>query len=235
MNTHTHSLNFFFFSLTVYAPQILPALARVLNIAGLDPHKWFEDMHRPRPLRALRPPSSHTQAMLAALGFTPSPSQTTSSSRYGAMMGAASSSHAPQQKLLTSYLLTEHCLLCDQRCKDNVCDRCRTSGAAASLAQAQLAQVQKLVHAAQLLCARCLHVNDGGAWGGAAPHNARHPSAASSSTGRGGAVPPSELAPWRPMTTAACDSMDCPLLYKRANLREQLASALDLVRDLEES
>jgi len=29
--------------------------------------------------------------------------------------------------------------------------------------------------------------------------------------------------------------MDCPLLYKRANLREQLASALDLVRDLEES
>lgn len=196
-------------------------------------------MHRPRPLRALRPPSQHTQAMLAALGFTPSP-QAASSSRYGAMMGA--SSHAPQQKLLTSYLLTEHCMLCDQRCKDNVCDRCRTSGAAASLAQAQLAQVQRHVHAAQLLCARCLHVNDGGAWGGAAPHNAQHPSAtshiggAAPSSGRHGTLPPSDIvAPWRPMTTAACDSMDCPVLYKRANLREQLASALDLVRDLEQS
>lgn len=231
---------------------MLPALARVLNIAGLDPHKWFQDMHRPRPLRALRPRTLPTQALLGALGLAPPPA---APSRTGTG-GGGSASGAPQQQLLTSYLLTEHCLLCDARCKDAVCDRCRHSGAAASVALAQLAAVQKQVHAATLLCQRCLHVNDGGAWGGAAPHNARpfksataraisSSAAATAATAQGAArraelPPPLALAgpsggavvPWRPMTAAACDSLDCPLLYKRANLREQLASALDLAHDL---
>ena len=39
---------------------------------------------------------------------------------------------------------------------------------------------------------------------------------------------PAPPAPWRPFTAAACSSLDCPVLFKRAHSREELVHALDL-------
>jgi hypothetical protein len=246
--------------------QILPALARVLNIAGLDPHRWFADMARPRMLRApllVHRRSEHATMLLNGLGFwTGGSGGGGSGGGWGGDEGNGGMLRPPpqqqQQQVLTAYLLNDHCLLCDARCKQAVCEACKRDpfGKAHSVALAKLAHARKAVAAVKALCGNCMGVNSGRSpWQGgvplvATPSSTRMPpssssvgatamfssstmpsSSSSSSTSSGlllGEVAPHGPFPWRPTTAAACVSLDCPVLFKRMHVQEDLRGALDL-------
>ena len=207
--------------------QILPALARVLNIAGLDPHRWLAEMPRPRSRRPVRPHAQATLRHLRGLGFfVGGGGGGGGGGGFGGGLGLGGG--VLRQKMLTSYLLNECCLVCDARCRGEVCNGCSEARpwAAPSVALARLGAAQATVAATAKLCGRCLRVNDGGPWASGVEHNA----APICAPGGGGASEPvaPDSAPWRPLTAAACSSVDCPVLFKRASAAEDLAAALDL-------
>lgn len=191
--------------------QILPALSRVLNAAGLDPRRWFDEMKRPRPPKII----SQKGGFNVLLGF----GWNGNNDYEGTLNGSAITgmrATGPRQQILTSYLLNDHCVFCDVRCKSEVCESCRVSPSSYSVALAKLSNLQESMEQVTSICRQCLHTNNGHPWqSGVVECTVPYPGTQS-----------------YPLTTSACSSMDCPILYKRAGMQEKLSEALSLCETL---
>lgn len=183
--------------------QILPALSRVLNVAGLDPRRWFEEMRRPRPPKII----SQKGPLSVLLGFGWSSNEDEGGSSITGMRATG-----PRQQMLTSYLLNDHCVFCDIKCKSEVCEDCRISPISSSVALAKVSHLQQSMAQVTSICRSCIHTNDGHPWQSGVPE----------------CTAPIPATQSYPLTTSACSSMDCPVLYKRAGVQEKLSEALSL-------
>jgi hypothetical protein len=190
--------------------QILPSLSRVLNAAGLDPRRWFDEMKRPRPPKLIPQRTSHNILLGYGWGNEYDTPNLSGSSISGMKLTG------PKQRMLTSYLLNDHCVFCDIRCKSEVCDNCRQASSSYTVALGKLSYLQDSMSKVMSLCQGCLHTNNGHPW-------------------QSGVEESTLPAPGQqsfPLSVAACSSMDCPVLYKRVGLQENICSAMSLCEAL---
>ena len=125
--------------------QIIPALARALNLvgAGVNLARWFQDMHRPAPRRfraSLRPGAGDVRA--------------------GRVTGAAAA--GLNITTIDRYYLSEHCELCGALCRDLLCDACRAQPHRTGAILAQRFRVaEQRLQGLVALCRDCTNLSDG--------------------------------------------------------------------------
>ena len=90
--------------------QIVPALARLLNLVGADVKGWFDEMPRPSARRLL---PEHTEEVGAA-----------NSGPGAAAAGGGGGPPKARRTTLDAYYMSQHCVLCDALCRGGVCDGC---------------------------------------------------------------------------------------------------------------